>query len=193
MNLWIVVDGRATRVVVADEEATIMVERDYQERLNAVKDKSTVQRRTPQAILNTLYGREKDSEKRLHEHWVRPSYPNKEDEREMDSYEPFAVAKRNQGTGYSYRNLERLTTDSAESQCVNAIAEEKLMQLLQDNLTPEQMDLVVEVIIKDRPSSLYAKEHNVTKSAITHRMETIRKKLQKILKASSTFTPLLPM
>lgn len=37
---------------VPEEECTVMVETDYQERLDAAEDKTAVQRRTPQEILD---------------------------------------------------------------------------------------------------------------------------------------------
>lgn len=179
MNLWITVDGQKTRLVVPDEDTIIMVERDYQERLEAAEDKSTVQRRTPQAILNTLYGRERDGARSLHDHWVRPTSDNEEDA--LDAYETFAVARKNQGSGYSYRNLENLSTGSAEDMCVDALMDKDTMQLLRDNLTPEQIELVTEVVFKRRKQVDYAAEKQVSKSAITQQMNTIRKKLKKIL------------
>ena len=64
---------------------------------------------------------------------------------------------------------------------VNAASEERLMQTLRETLTPDQLDLVMEVIIKGRKLSDYAAEQQVSKSAITQRMNTIKKKLKKIL------------
>lgn len=180
MKLFITVDGQTMCVVVPDEETTIMVERDYQERLETAKDKAAVQHRTPQQILNTLYGREKDSQKRLHDHWVRPT-SNDNEESGPDDYDSFAVARSNQGSGLNFHNLQNLSFGSAESQCVNAMAEDSVMQMLRANLTPDQLELVTEVIIKDKKQADYAAKKNVSEAAISQRLKTVLKKLRKIL------------
>ncbi len=179
MRLYVTVDGKTTCLVVPDEDTIIMVERDYQERLAAAKDKSKVEPRTPQQILNSLYGKEDYGKKRLHEHWVRPSSSNEEDG--LDNYDSFAVARQNQGTGLSYRNLVNLSTRSADSLAVDAMAEEHTMRLLQQNLTPEQIELVTEIVLKKRKQVDYASEKQVSKSAINQQLKTALKKLRKIL------------
>jgi predicted DNA-binding protein YlxM (UPF0122 family) len=64
--------------------------------------------------------------------------------------------------------------------CIETEATERLLQTLRETLTPDQVDLVMEVIIKGRKLSDYAAEQQVSKSAITQRMNTIKKKMIKI-------------
>lgn len=182
MNLKIVVDKQVYRFSVSDEEATVMVETDYQERLRAAEDKTAVERRTAQQILNSLYETERNSQRRLYNHWIWPSSNEESEDGGNDAYESFAVARRNQSEGLNYRNLEQLSTCSAETETVELLTNKRMMQILWDNLTPDQMELVQEVVIKGRKQSDYAAEKNVSKAAITLRMKTIRKKLEKFIK-----------
>ena len=188
MKLKIVVNGTTTTVDVRDEEAYVMVERDYQQRLKEAEDKATVAKREPQEILDELYQTERRNEWREEKHRIRPALPKDSSGAVTNYADAFLATKQNAHSGYNYGRLQRFSYRSAESEAVEAVSEDKVMRILRENLTPEQMELVTEVILKDRPSSVYAKEHNVTKSAITHRMETVRKKLQKIFSDTSTFT-----
>ncbi len=181
MRVLITVEGETTRFEITDEEASILVETDYQQRLKAAKDKAAVQKKTPQQILNSLYGPENDSRRRLHGHWVRPNLCTDKEGNVLDDYDSFALVRNNNGTGNDYRNLANLSHRSAEAVYVDAASEERLMQTLRETLTPDQLDLVMEVIIKGRKLSDYAAEQQVSKSAITQRMNTVKKKLKKFL------------
>jgi hypothetical protein len=187
MKLKIVVNGLTTTVDVRDEEAYVMVERDYQLRLEEAENKTMVEKREPQEILNELYQKERRNEWREEKHRVRPSLPKDSSGAVTNYADAFLATKQNAHAGYNYGRLQRYSCRSAESEAVEAVSEDRVMRILRENLTPEQMDLVMEVILKDRAPSVYAKEHNVTKSAITHRLETVRKKLQKIFSDTSTF------
>lgn len=180
MKVLITVEGETTCFEITDEEASILVETDYQERLKKAKDKASVQKKTPQQILNSVYGPENDSRHRLHGHWVRPNHCTDKDGNVLDEYDTFALVRSNQGSSYSYRNLENLSHRSAEMVCIETEATERLLQTLRETLTPDQVDLVMEVIIKGRKLSDYAAEQQVSKSAITQRMNTIKKKMIKI-------------
>lgn len=181
MKITIEVDGKKMSFEVSEEELSVMVEADYQERLKKAEDKATVQRKSPQTILNALYKREDDSKKRLHSHWVRPKFLDGKDDRPACEYDAFAAVKRNPAAGYNYSKFEKLTSRSPEEVIVGAMTERQIMQLLRENLTPDQFDLVMAVIINGRKKKDYAEEKGVSKAAITLRMNTVRKKLRKIL------------
>mgnify|MGYP002853907401 CR=1 FL=1 len=182
MKVLITVEGETTRFEISDKEASILVETDYQERLKVAKDKAQVQRRTPQQILNSVYSPEKDSRNRLHNHWVRPNLCTDKEGNVLNEYDTFALARPNQGSGYSFRNMEALSTRSAECQCLDDLAHREVMRLLRDNLTPEQIELVTEVIFNRRKQVDYAAEKDKTKSAISQQLKKALKKLEKILK-----------
>ncbi len=187
MKLKIVVNGMTTTVDVRDEEAYVMVERDYQMRLEEAEDKTAVVKREPQEILDELYQKERRNEWREEKHRVRPSLPKDSSGIVTNYADAFLATKQNAHAGYNYGRLQRYSYRSAESEAMEAISEDRVMRILRENLTPEQMELVTEVFIKGRRQSDYADEKKVTKSAITHRLETVRKKLQKIFTDTSTF------
>ena len=140
---------------VPDEECTVMVEADYQERLDAAEDKNAVQRRTVQEILdaevNAPTFRRNRTETRRHVHL----YADNLDRQMADTMPDVSTDL----LGEDYSELH------------HAIAQ----------LRPQQQELLRRVFWEGVRQAEIARQEGVLESTISERMRRIYQRLRKFL------------
>ncbi len=141
---------------VPDEECEIMVENDYQQRLEATEDKSSVHRRTVQEIID--------------EDLNKPTFNRHQTETRrhvsLDALDP-------EGRCVS-DGLDTLATILREER------REELRQVI-EKLRPQQRELLRRVFWEDEKQADIAREQGVSKAALTSRMKKIYAALKKML------------
>ena len=146
---------------VPEEECTVMVETDYQERLNAAEDKNAVQRRTAQEILdaevNAPTFRRNRTETRRHVHLSADALDRRTETAMPDV--PTALL----GADYSVLH--------------HAIAQ----------LRPQQRELLRRVFWEGVRQSEIARQEGVLESTISERMRRIYQRLKKFLPDEKNF------
>ena len=144
-----------TILEVSEEECTVMVETDYRQRLNAAEDKTAVQRRTAQEILeaevNAPTFRRNRTETRRHVH-------------------------------LSADNLDR-QTETAMPNVPTALLGEDYSELHHAiaQLRPQQRELLRRVFWKGVRQAEIARQEGVLESTISERMRRIYQRLRKFL------------
>ena len=150
-----------TVLEVPEEECTVMVEADYQERLNAAEDKNAVQRRTAQEILdaevNAPTFRRNRTETRRHIHLSADDL----DRQMADTMPDVPTAL----LGADYSKLH------------HAIAQ----------LRPQQRELLRRVFWEGVRQSEIARQEGVLESTISERMRRIYQRLKKFLPDEKIF------
>ena len=150
-----------TVLEVPEEECTVMVETDYQERLDAAEDKNAVQRRTAQEILDAevnapTFCRNR-TETRRHIHLSVDDL----DRRRADAMPDVPTAL----LGADYSELH------------HAIAQ----------LRPQQQELLRRVFWEGVRQSEIARQEGVLESTISERMRRIYQRLKKFLPDEKNF------
>ena len=150
-----------TVLEVPEEECTVMVETDYQERWDAAEDKTAVQRRTAQEILdaevNAPTFRRNRTETRRHIHLSADDL----DRRRADAMPDVPTAL----LGADYSELH------------HAIAQ----------LRPQQRELLRRVFWEGVRQSEIARQEGVLESTISERMRRIYQRLRKFLPDKKNF------
>lgn len=150
-----------TVLEVLEEECTVMVEADYQERLDAAEDKTSVKRRTAQEILdaevNAPTFRRNRTETRRHIHLSADDL----DRRRADAMPDVPMAL----LGADYSELH------------HAIAQ----------LRPQQRELLRRVFWEGVRQSEIARQEGVLESTISERMRRIYQRLKKFLPDKKNF------
>lgn len=145
-----------TIIEVSDEECEIWVENDYSQRLSAAEDKSSVQKRTPQQIMD--------------EECNKPTFNNNQTETRrhvsMNALDPD----------------ERYIADAADIQSDLFADDYTELYRAIEKLKPRQKELIYRVFWDGLKQAEVAKAEGVTEAAISGRMERIYKKLRKFLK-----------
>ena len=150
-----------TVLEVPEEECTVMVEADYQERLDAAEDKTSVKRRTAQEILdaevNAPTFRRNRTETRRHIHLSVDDL----DRRRADAMPDVPTAL----LGADYSELH------------HAIVQ----------LRPQQQELLRRVFWEGVRQSEIARQEGVLESTISERMRRIYQRLRKFLPDKKNF------
>ena len=139
---------------VSDEECAIWEEKDYQRRLAAAKDPSSVRRRTTQQILD--------------EEVNRPTFNNDQKERRRHESWEECVAH---GHNPACKN-------NVEDMVFNTDADEDLHHAI-SKLTPKQQDMVKKVYWENCKQVDIARAEGVSEAAIAQRMATTHARLKK--------------
>ena len=141
---------------VPDDQCEIWVENDYRRRLAAAEDKSTVERRTAQQIMN--------------EDFNNPTFNNNQTETRrhvsLDALDP----------------EDKHIADDTDllKDLIGSEDKEKLYAAIK-KLQPQQIELLVRVYFKGEKQKDIANEEGVSNMAITNRLKKIYGKLKKIL------------
>lgn len=150
-----------TTIEVPDEDCEIWVENDYQRRLAAAEDKSSVVRRTPQQIMD--------------EDCNRPTYNNQHAETRrhvsLDALDPMG------DTVIGAEDVEPDFSSNDYAELYRAI----------EKLRPQQRELLRKVFWEDLQQVELARAECVEEHVISKRMARIYKKLKKILDQEKKF------
>lgn len=184
MKLRIRYEDKVTTLEVPEDECTVMIETDFQNRRSKADDPATVSPRSAQEILD--------------EQINKPDYNNWHRHNRHSS--PTVHAPRMDGKRGVY-----LAGDEIYAPPTNTIEEfpdtveplkkeqvenyEEVCALLRSNLKPKQAELLIAVHLDRVRITDIAVREGVTIGAISHRLETAEKNFRKLFPKSSTFNP----
>lgn len=141
---------------VPDGECEIMVENDYRQRLDAAVDKSSVQRRTAQEIMD--------------EDFNKPTF----NKNQAETRRHVLLSALDPEERYFADEMDVLS---------EIIREERYEELRNavEKLEPQQKELIRRIFWEDEKQADIAREQNVSKPALVGRMKRIYAALKKIL------------
>lgn len=172
MKIKIMYENKPTYLEVTDEDCTLMISIDYEDRLSSSEDKDEVKPRSMQEIMDERFN--KPDYNNWHKFDRHRGMPKKqfrkvdEPEAESDGMENIA------DTSY-----EKTRQQQDEYEC--------LCEVIRKTLKPKQAELIIAVILDGVSVTDYAAQEGVSVSAISHRLETAKKNFKKVFPKSSTF------
>ncbi|BAH07414.1 hypothetical protein CKR_2363 [Clostridium kluyveri NBRC 12016] len=172
MKIRIMYDNKPTYLEVPDEDCTVMIDMDYEDRLSCAEDKETVTRRSPQEIMDERFNKpEYNNWHKFDRHRGMPKKPFRKDDESEDATDHM---------DYFPDNTDEVARDKKEEY-------EYICEIIRKNLKEKQAELLIAIFLDGVSVTEYAEREGVSKSAISHRLDTAKKNFKKVFPESSTF------
>jgi RNA polymerase sigma factor (sigma-70 family) len=172
MKIIIRYNDKLTNLEVPDEDFTLMIDADYEDRLSTAEDKETVVRRSPQEIMDERFNRpEYNNWHKFDRNRGMPKKPFRKDDQAVDETDHM---------DYFSDNTDEETRERKEEY-------EYCCEIIRTILKPKHSEPFIAVYLDGMSMTDYAKSVGVSKSAISHRLNTAKKNLKKVFPESSTF------
>lgn len=172
MKIRILYDNKPTYLEVPDEDCSVMIDADYEDRITSAEDKETVTRRSVQEIMEEHFNKpEYNNWHKFDRHYGIPKKPfHKNDEAEDDT-----------------DHMDYFPDKSYEAAIQRKEESEYIRDIIRNTLKEKQAELLIAIVLDGVSVTEYAEREGVSVSAISHRMETAIKNLKKVFPKSSTF------
>lgn len=150
---------------VPDEDCTVMVELDYQRRLNSAKDNEIVERRDAQTIMDEEFN------KALYNNWHKEhrhrgivNKPFRKDDEDADESD----------------GIDTVADNSQEEERNRQYEYEALCQKIRAVLKPEFAEVIIAVCLDDMTPEEYATLTGAKRDAIYKRLQRAKKKFREV-------------
>ncbi|TWK08513.1 hypothetical protein CHCC20442_4226 [Bacillus licheniformis] len=172
MKIKIMYNNKPIYLEVPDEDFTLMIDADYEDRLSSAEDKETVTRRSPQEIMDERFNKpEYNNWHKFDRHRGMPKKPFRKDDESEDATDHM---------DYLPDNTDEVARNKMEDY-------EYYCEIIRAILKPKHSEPFIAVYLDGMSMTEYAKREGVSKSAISHRLDTAKKNLKKVFPESSTF------
>lgn len=158
-------DHRTAIIIPDDTDFSVMIERDYQERLARAEEGEEVFRRSPQEILDDGNREDYNSWHKQARHWGQAKMPFRKDDEFGEDIQ--AVAE---GTGYLGEGLTMSGSMNAFEQRWRLLNEEDVNKDLKALLTPANYDMVMKVYLGDMRVKDYAASIGSSPNTVSKRL-----------------------
>ena len=173
MRIRIQSDNKSIYLEVPDEDCTVMIDADYEDRLSSAEEDEMVDRRTVQEIMDERFNKpEYNSWHKFDRHRGMPKKQFRKDDEDEDKID----------------HMDTIPDYSDEESREKQAEYEYVCGILRKNLKPQQAEMLISIVLDGMPVSDYAKREGVSVSAISHRLETAKNNFKKIFPKSSNFT-----
>lgn len=150
---------------VPDDECTVMVELDYQRRLNAAEDDEIVERRDAQTIMDEEFNKVLyNNWHKEHRHRGSVNKPFRKDDEDADE---------NDG-------IDTVADNSQEEERNRQYEYEALCQKIRAMLKPEFAEVIIAVCLDDMTPEEYATLTGAKRDAIYKRLQRAKKKFREV-------------
>ncbi|RQW75136.1 sigma-70 family RNA polymerase sigma factor [Lysinibacillus composti] len=172
MKIRIMYDNKPTYLEVPDEDCTVMIDMDYEDRLSCAEDNETVIRRSPQEIMDERFNKpDYNNWHKFDRHRGMPKKPFRKDDESEDATDHMDYLPDNT------HEVARIKKEDYEYYC----------EIIRSILKPKHSEPFIAVYLDGMTMTEYAEREGVSKSAISHRLNTAKKNLKKVFPESSTF------
>ncbi len=154
-----------TIIEIPDDECEVMIDFDYNSRLATAEDKSSVERRTVQEIMDEIYN------KPLYNDWHRHN------NHRGTVQTPF----RKDGDVEDIDPLNTVPDYSDEIERDRGAEYEATCQMIHNSVKPEYADVLIAIAIDGYTPEEYADKHGLNRDAVYKRYQRARAKMKKIL------------
>ena len=173
MRIRIQSDSKSIYLEVPDEDCTVMIDADYEDRLSSAEEDEMVERRTVQEIMDERFNKpEYNSWHKFDRRRGMPKKQFRKDDEDEDKID----------------HMDTIPDYSDEESREKQAEYEYVCGILRKNLKPQQAEMLISIVLDGMPVSDYAKREGVSVSAISHRLETAKNNFKKIFPKSSNFT-----
>ena len=172
MKIRIMYDNKPTYLEVPDEDFTLMIDMDYEDRLSSAEDKETVTRRSPQEIMDERFNKpDYNNWHKFDRHRGMPKKPFRKDDESEDATD----------------HMDYLPDNTHETAREEKEDYEYYCEIIRSILKPKHSEPFIAVYLDGMSMTEYAEREGVSVSAISHRLDTAKKNFKKIYPKSSTF------
>lgn len=172
MKILIRYDEKLSCLEVPEEDFTLMIEADYEDRLSSAEDKEVVVHRSAQEIINERFNKlEYNNWHQFDRHRGMPKKPFHKDDQEIDETD----------------HMDYLPDTSVEETWEKQAEYDYVCDMIRKTLKPNQAELIIAIYLDGISVTKYAEREGVHKSAISHRLETAKRNFKKVFPKSSTF------
>ena len=172
MKIKIRYENVMTTLDVPEDDFTVMIETDYQQRLADAEPGETITHRTPDEILGELNRKEYNNWHRYKEHLeFSPKLKNLNGQ----------IGKRTGGNNEDDLEFSINLIEDPHPYTYDSDYED-MCNLIRAVLKPKQAALLISVVLDDVPVGTIAENEGVSSSAISHRLQIAKNNLKKILK-----------
>ena len=172
MKIRILYDNKLTYLEVPDEDCTVLIDADYEDRLSSTEEKEIVSRRSAQEIMDERFNKpDYNNWHKFDRHRGQPKKQFRKDGEDEDETDGIDTLPDNSDEEFRNRQYDY----------------EYICEIIRNNLKAKQAELLIAIVLDGISVSEYAKREGVTVSAISHRMETAIKNFKKVFQKSSTF------
>ncbi|MCT6514631.1 ECF-type sigma factor [Bacillus subtilis] len=184
MKIRIMYDNKPTYLEVPDEDFTLMIDADYEDRLSCAEDMETVTRRSPQEIMDERFNKpEYNNWRKLDRHSATTTPPKK-----LNGKKVYTKANDdNEGKNIKENTIELYPDNLDEVTREKQEEYEYLCEIIRKTLKEKQAELLIAILLDGVSVTEYAEREGVSKSAISHRLNTAKKNLKKVFPETSTF------
>ncbi len=176
MKIQIRYDNQITTVDVPEEDFTLMIRTDYEQRLATAKDPASVKPRSPQEIMDERFNR--PDYNNWHKHW-----------RHID--DEFRPARLDHKAGYLTRDsddggdsdsytLDDIPDTAAEEARRQEERDRDLRAYIRKRLKPEYAEMLISIHMDGLSASEYAAMNGENPNTVRHRLKRAEKKLKEI-------------
>jgi len=186
MKIRILYDNKPTYLEVPDEECSVMIDADYEDRLSAADDNETLTRRTVQEIMDERFNKpEYNNWHKFDRHSAAITPPKK-----LNGKRGYAKVINDADDDKSEKEnaIELFPDNSDEENCEKHLEYECICNSIRKTLKAKQAKMLIAIVLDGMSVTEYAEREGVSVSAISHRMETAIKNFKKVFPESSTFT-----
>lgn len=162
------VDNKApitVEIEVPDDECTVMIETDYQKRLENAEDKSQVTRREVQSIMDEEFN------KPLYNLW------HKEHRHRGNLKKQF---RKDDEEGDESDGIDTVADNSQEEERNGQYEYEALCQQIRKALKSEYADVIIAVYIDNMTPEKYARRNGLKRDTVYKRLQRGKKKMREI-------------
>lgn len=162
------VDNKApitVEIEVPDDECTVMIEADYQKRLENAEDKSQVTRREVQSIMDEEFNKPLyNLWHKEHRHRGNLKKQFRKDDEDVDESD----------------GIDTVADNSQEEERNGQYEYEALCQQIRKALKSEYADVIIAVYIDDMTPEEYALRNGLKRDAVYKRLQRAKKKMREI-------------
>ena len=169
-------ENKIMTVEIPEEDFTIMIQRDYEDRLARAEDPASVFPRTPQEIMDERFNRpDYNNWQKMWRHTDSNAVPPRMDHKK-------GYLSRNEDDGftphqYSVDDFPDMTEPAAQERKENY---EEMCALIRKVLKPDYADMVIAIHLDGLSVKGYAEQIGDKPNNITHRLKRAEKKLKEI-------------
>ena len=172
MKIRIRYDEKITNLEISEEDVTVLIDTDYEDRLAAAEDKEIIERRSPQEIMDELYNKpDYNNWHKFDRHRGMPKKPYRKDEQAEDKTD----------------HMDYIPDYSDEERREEKLEYESVCELIHKTLKPDQAEIIIAIYLDGISVTEYAENEGVSVSAISHRLNTAKRNFKKVYPNTSTF------
>jgi hypothetical protein len=184
MRIRILYDNKHTYLEVPDEDCTVMIATDYEDRLSAAEDEEIVTQRSMQEIIDERFNKpDYNNWHKFDRHSAAITAPKR-----LNGIKGHIKADDDNESKKNKRNTIELYPDYSDEETWEKQKEyENVCAIIRKTLKAKQAELIIAIYLDGVSVTEYAEREGVSVSAISHRLDTAKKSFKRVFPKSSTF------